>query len=110
MTPLDNIGRLDQRVVLETQDPTAHLAHGGRADAPITAIEVWAGISHSRAAARETDDRRSIEEIIEVTLRWRADVTRDTDVLWRSKRYRVLTIEPLGMPGDWLLLRCAHHA
>lgn len=110
MTPPTNIGLLDQRVVLETQDPAAHLAHGGRASAPISAMEVWAAVIHSKSSATNVDARRGAEDTIEVTLRWRADVTRDTDVLWQSKRYRVLTIEPLGKPGDWLMLRCVHDA
>lgn len=110
MTRVENIGALDQRVVLETQYPAAYLDHGGRTDVPVTAIEVWASVAFAKASASDNDDRRSLQQPIDVTLRWRADITPDTDVLWRSKRYRVMTIEPLAIASDWLLLRCIHDA
>lgn len=110
MTRPRNVGQLDQRIVLETQDPATIEADGGRSDAPASRIEVWAAVVYARFTPRETEQRRTAEQTIEVTIRWRADVTRDTDVIWRSATYHILTLEQLGRRCDWLTLRCARQA
>lgn len=110
MTRPTNIGSLDQRLVLETQEPAALTADGGREDAPIVRVELWAHVRFDRFSPSDEDARRATRETIVVTVRWRCDVGRDTAVVWRGNRYSVLSLEYPDTACDWLILRCARDA
>lgn len=102
-----DIGALDQRISLETQLPVALDNGGGRLASPTQLVTVWAAIAFGNPSATEQEARRAVREIIDVTIRWRAGVTRDSAVLWRGARYDVLTIETPDTQCRWLMLRCA---
>jgi len=103
--PLD-IGQLDQRVLVETQMPPTFDESGARLDSPVTQNAYWAAVSYSRQSGTEEDGRRAVREMIEVTLRWRNDFTRDAQVIWRGARYAVTSIEQMGTDQRWITMRC----
>lgn len=105
-----DIGALDQRILLETQTPASVDDSGGRLSVPVVGTTIWAAVAYAKSSPTEDDARLAVRQEIDVTLRWRADVTRDSAVIWRGQRYSVLAIDTPDTQCRWLMLRCVRDA
>ncbi|MEM6682216.1 MAG: head-tail adaptor protein [Pseudomonadota bacterium] len=103
--PMD-IGALNQRVVIETQQPATFDAAGARLAAPLVQHTYPAAVSFKRFSADTQDARRTQTEEITVTLRWQTRITRDAVVIWRTERYRIATVEQSDTQRLWMTLNC----
>ncbi|MEO0412955.1 MAG: phage head closure protein [Pseudomonadota bacterium] len=106
MTAPNDIGALRHRVTFEGNVPAAFDAEGGRAPTILKRIDTWAAIDLAGAQSSEETGQRISTITLDVTVRYRNDLTRDFKLHWRDSVYRIDAMTPADTHCQFLTLTC----
>jgi SPP1 family predicted phage head-tail adaptor len=98
------VGRLDQRVTLFSR--TGDDAAGQVAIAWVEVATVWAQRITQRSAEAFAAAQMSDDNLVELHIRWRADVSTTWRLQWNGAAYDITSAEPYGGRQDRLRLLC----
>lgn len=101
-----DIGALRHRVTFEANLPAQFDGEGGRSQATLKRIDTWAAVEFSGAQSSEETGQRVSTITLDVTVRYRSDLTRDFKLIWRDTAYRINAITPADTRCQWLRLTC----
>ncbi|MEM9288319.1 MAG: phage head closure protein [Pseudomonadota bacterium] len=106
MKPAIQAGELRHRIALEAALPEAFDTVGGRDVTLKKRIDTWAAVELTGAQPHEDDGQRVTVITLDVTLRYRSDLTRDFKLIWRDQIYLIDSIAPVDTKCQWLRLSC----
>ena len=85
------IGKLDQRVVLQSLTETND--RGAVSQAWEDVATVWAQVISQRGSEAFESARLNATETIRVQMRYRADVTTEWRLVWASQNYSIIAVD-----------------
>lgn len=99
------IGRLDQRVTIQTRTRTSD-GGGGHALGWTNLATVWAKVAPLSGRERAMAEQLEAPRTYRVTIRRRGDVTADCRLLWNGQAMNIRFVADAGSRAPYLDLDC----
>lgn len=97
------IGDLNRKIMINTLNETDD-GQGGQTITPVLLAEPWVKMTPMKGREKVQSDRLTTEQLTQVLMRYRSDVTEKQQVVYKGEEYQIRSVVNIEEADEWLEL------